>query len=336
MTGVKQVTSRFSMTDMALSMKRFFVVTLLACLLYPRTAASQEATRLHRIDAKTPEGLRELLRYDGNAMPLLSAHRGGAVPGYPENCLATFDHTLGHAFSMLEIDLRFSKDGEIVLHHDATLDRTTSGTGPLSDRTLQELRQLRLKDSEGQLTDYSMPTLDEALEWARGKTIVILDKKDVPVDVCVKKIQQHHAHAYAMVMAYSVKEIQACYQLDPDIMMEVMIGDPKRLSEFEGAGVPWNRVIAFVGHAPPNDQTLLSQIHSRGTLCMAGTSRNLDRRLIGAGDASLVELRLEYQQRIDFGVDLLETDLPVQVAGLLYSEARTAGDKARFFQVPSP
>ena len=172
------------------------------------------------------------------AMPLLSAHRGGAVPGYPENCIATFEHTLRHAFSILEIDLQYTKDGQIVLHHDATLERTTTGTGRVADRTLQELKELRLKDKDGNVTEYRMPTLDEALQWARGKTIVILDKKAVPVEVCVKKIQEHRAQAYAMVMAYSFQDIQTCHKLDPDIMMEVMIGDHQRFRGFDETRCP--------------------------------------------------------------------------------------------------
>ena len=61
------------------------------------------------------------------------------MTGYPENCIATFEHTLQHTFSILEIDLQFTKDGQIVLHHDPTLDRTTTGTGPVADHTLKEL-----------------------------------------------------------------------------------------------------------------------------------------------------------------------------------------------------
>ena len=134
------------------------------------------------------------------------------------------------------------------------------------------------------MTEYRIPTLDEALQWARGKTIVILDKKTVPVEVCVKKIQEHHAQAYAMVMAYSFDDIQTCHKLDPDIMMEVMIGNQQRLRGFEAADVPWNRIVAFVGHTPPEDKELLEQIHAQGACCMAGTSRNLDRQLRVASD----------------------------------------------------
>jgi glycerophosphoryl diester phosphodiesterase len=257
------------------------------------------------------------------------------LPDYPENCIATFEHTLKHTFSILEIDLQYSKDGDIVLHHDATLERTTTGTGPVADSTLHQLKQLRLKDKDGKVTDYQMPTLDEALRWARGKTIVILDKKNVPVEVCVNKIQQHHAQAYAMIMAYSFDDIQTCQQLDPDIMMEVMIGNQQRLRGFDATGIPWNRVVAFVGHSPPEDKELVERIHAQGACCMAGTSRNLDRQLWSAGDEGRDDLKRDYQAVLDFGIDLIETDLPIQTAALLYQPLEIPASKTRFFHPPA-
>ena len=313
--------------------------TLIVILALSGPASSQETATgvsqvlpLHAIDAQDSQGLQELFRYTGEPMPLVSAHRGGAQPGFPENCIATFENTIRHTYSIMEIDLRFSKDGRIVLNHDATLDRTTTGTGPVADRTLQELKSLRLKDSEGNVTEHRMSTLDEALEWARGKTILILDKKELPVEVCVRKIEEHRAEAYAMVMAYSFQEVAACHNLNKNIMMEVMIGDRKRFREFDETGVPWSRVIAFVGHTPPEDKELLNMIHAKGACCMAGTSRNLDRTLRNISEADLASLERQYRARLEFGIDLIETDLPIQVGRLLYAEPAIPASKAQYFR----
>lgn len=74
-------------------------------------------------------------------MPLTFAHRGGAGL-WPENTLEAFRGAVELGCSHLETDLRVSRDGEIVLMHDAVLDRTTNGSGPVSAHTLAELRQL--------------------------------------------------------------------------------------------------------------------------------------------------------------------------------------------------
>jgi len=290
---------------------------------------------LHRLDADSPEGLRRLFRYDGERIPVVSAHRGGALAGYPENCIGTFEHTLQHTFSILEVDLRRSKDGRIVLHHDATLERTTTGTGRVADRTLPELKELRLKDKYGRVTDFRMPTLDQALEWARGKTILILDKKDVPVEVCVEKIEEHGAVAYAMIMAYSFQDIQKCHSLNQEVMMEAMIGNRRRFRAFDETRVPWSRIVAFVGHEPPKDRGLIEMIHAKGASCMAGTSRNLDGRIPGADEPELASLKARYRSRLDLGIDLIETDYPAQVGVLLYPDPMIPESKSRYFHPPA-
>src|SRR5437868_4716332 len=157
---------------------------------------------------------------------------------------------------MLEIDPRYAKDGAIIVHHDPRLERTTTGNGLVGDFTLQELKQLRLKDPAGNATEFRIPTLDEALEWARGKTILVLDQKDVPVAARVKKVEEHKAEAYAMLIVYSFQDARACYALNPKIMMEVMIPSREKIAEFNQTGVPWRNVVAFVGHTPPEDAAL--------------------------------------------------------------------------------
>ena len=191
------------------------------------------------------------------------------------------------------------------------------------------MKELRLKDSEGNVTDCQIPTLDEALEWARGKTILVLDKKDVPVEVCVRKIEQHQAEAYAMVMVYNFEEVRECYNLNRNIMMEIMIGNRERFRQFDETGVPWSNVVVFVSHSPPEDLELLRMIHGKGACCMAGTSRNLDRQLRNGRDTAI--LQRAYRDLLKKGVDVIETDLPIQVGSLLYSSAAIPASKSPFF-----
>jgi glycerophosphoryl diester phosphodiesterase len=73
--------------------------------------------------------------------PLVFAHRGGAALA-PENTLPAFDRGLSLGADGLEMDVRLSRDGVVVVHHDATLERTTNGRGALSDHTAAELDQL--------------------------------------------------------------------------------------------------------------------------------------------------------------------------------------------------
>lgn len=74
-------------------------------------------------------------------MALVFAHRGGAALR-PENTILAFDHGLSLGADGIELDVHLSKDGVVVVQHDATLDRTTNGTGPIAARSADELAAL--------------------------------------------------------------------------------------------------------------------------------------------------------------------------------------------------
>ena len=306
----------------------------LAALLIAPSVASPQITKSprHAIDARTPRGLQELLGHTGEPLPLVSAHRGGPQPGFPENCLATFENTLQHTFAIMEVDPRHTKDGAIVLHHDPRLERTTTGEGLVAERSLEELKQLRLKDPDGTVTDFRIPTLDEALEWARGKTVLILDQKDVPVEARVQKIEEHKAEAYAMLIVYSYREALACYQMNPHIMMEVMIPNREKCAEFDQLGVPWRNIVAFLGHTPPEDPALYEWIHKQGASCMVGSSRNLDRRIITGQVTDINLLAQDYRAFLQRGADLIETDIPSQLGPLLYEPSTVPSSRKQYFR----
>jgi glycerophosphoryl diester phosphodiesterase len=316
----------------------YLLLTIL--LLAPGQALAQATPRnvagvspQYRIDARTPQGLQELFQ-PGEALPFVGAHRGGPQKYIPENSIAAFANTLKHTYAIMEIDPRYTKDGFIVVHHDPALNRTTTGKGAVTNYTLAELKQLRLKDPEGNITDYQIPTLDEVLDWARGRTILILDQKDVPVAARVKKIEERKAEAFAMVIVYSFKEAQACYTLNTNIMIEVMIPNAQKAAEFEQTGVPWRNIVAFVGHTPPPEATIFELIHKKGARCIVGTSRNLDRKVITGEVAEIKLLEADYRALLQQGADIIETDIPTHVGPLLYGATPVPGTKKRYFQAP--
>lgn len=313
------------------------IPALLACQLVacgPSLAADGPASKLHRVEAQTAQGLQALFKFTGEPLPLVSGHRGGPDKGFPENCIPTFERTLQRGFAMLEIDPRYTKDGAIVVFHDATLERTSTGKGKVADFTLAELKQLRLKDTEGNVTEFQMPTLDEALVWARGKTVLVLDQKDVPVAVRVKKIEEHQAEGHAMLIVNTFKDAQACHAANPNVMMEVMIPTRAKAAEFDTLGIPWRNVVAFVGHVPPEDKGLYELIHAKGAHCMIGTSRNLDRQFIRKEVADLKLLEPGYRAFLQRGADLIETDIPAHLGPMLYGATPVPASKRKFFHRP--
>jgi glycerophosphoryl diester phosphodiesterase len=272
---------------------------------------------IHRIDPASPQELRHLLRPSPHPLPFVSAHRGGATKGYPENCIATFEHTLSVTPSLLEIDPRYAANGAIVVHHDATLDRTTTGKGPIRDMSIADLKSLRLKDPSGTVTEFTIPTLDEVIRWAKGKTILVLDQKDVPTRVRVQKISEHQAEAYVMIIANTFKDAVECHSINPNVMMEVMIPSLEKAEQFDKLGIPWQHVIAFVGHVPPKDRSLCDYIHSKGASCMVGSSRNVDRKWIEGQVSRPEDLEADYRTLLSVGADIVETDIPTVLGPML-------------------
>jgi glycerophosphoryl diester phosphodiesterase len=297
--------------------------------LLPLGLVQAQPSSLHRLNIKTPKDLQQFFAYTPDRIPFVSAHRGGARQGFPENCIATFETTLRHIPATMEIDPRLTKDGVIVLMHDATLDRTTNGTGKVEDFTYAELKKLRLKDPEGTFTEYGIPTLDEALEWAKGKTVLFIDnKKAVPWEMTEQKIREHGAEAHAMVIAYSLEEAQNYHARNKDIMMEVFIPNRERLAAFDKGGVPWKNVVAFIAHAKSEDKELYGLIHQRGAMCMIGSGRIYDKEFL-AGNKGV------YEEIIKEGADVIEADLAIEAGQALAKLAPAKSSKRKYFRNPS-
>ena len=156
---------------------------------------------------------------------LLAAHRGGALL-WPENSLLAFRNAVALGADFIEFDVHLSKDGELMVIHDPTLDRTTSGSGPVKDRTAAELKALRLKDGTGAVTEETVPTLDEvAAVAALGKRRMLLEIKVDPsrarypgIEEKVLAILDRHGMAGStVVMAFDAPTWRRVRELRPDV-----------------------------------------------------------------------------------------------------------------------
>jgi glycerophosphoryl diester phosphodiesterase len=126
----------------------------------------------------------------------LSAHRGSSIIA-PENTLATFRTVLEMGVDYIEIDVRTTRDGQLAILHDGTLNRTTNGEGPMKNFTLAELKQLSAgKNYPEQYKEERIPTLQETTEllakWNKThkhQTNLYVDCKDVAPEPLVKELK---------------------------------------------------------------------------------------------------------------------------------------------------
>jgi len=121
----------------------------------------------------------DLRRADGE-LPKLVGHRG-ALEVAPENTLASFRRAVDDGVDVVEMDVRLSADGYVVVMHDGTVDRTTDGTGVVSEMSLAVLKGLDAGSwFDARYAGERIPTLAEVLAWARGKVGLMLELKYHP------------------------------------------------------------------------------------------------------------------------------------------------------------
>lgn len=254
---------------------------------------------------KTVDDLYHFLTYNENSFPLVSAHRGGPSDGFPENAIPTFAEVASKMPAIIECDIAMTKDSVLVLMHDETLDRTTTGKGKLSRKTFEELKELKLKDNNGLVTNYRIPTLEDALQWGIGRVVYTLDvKRSVPYEKVIELIRKTKAEANSIIITYSANQAEVVNRLAPDLMISATIKNRDDLNRLSELSIPDTRLIAFVGTREP-DTALYTLLRQHGIKSILGTIGNLDRSAEKAG----------YQLYADFivrGADVLSTDRPFE------------------------
>ncbi|MDX8342404.1 glycerophosphodiester phosphodiesterase [Rossellomorea sp. YZS02] len=105
------------------------------------------------------------------------AHRGAAAYA-PENTMASYDLAVDMKADYIEIDVQRSKDGELVVIHDTSVDRTTDGSGKVGDLTLEEMKSLDAGSWKGeQFEGEEIPTFEEVLDRYHGKVGILIEMK---------------------------------------------------------------------------------------------------------------------------------------------------------------
>ena len=299
---------------------------ILSFLLLTATAKISKAQReINALQFKNTQEFQQYFKHTGNDIPVISGHRGGTTTGYPENCIATFENTLKYTPAFFEIDPRLTKDSVIVLMHDETLDRTTTGKGKVSDYTFQELQQFRLKDPQGNVTDYKIPTLKDVILWSKGKTVLNLDHKDVPLEMTAMLLKECK-NDEVMLTVHNAQQARFYYDNNPKNMMSAFVLTRAAFYTYEKAGVPWKNMIAYIGPTnKPENKELLDLLHSKGVMCMISAAPSYDKLKNPAERAA------HYRETFTMGADILESDLPIEVATAIKSIMPKSGLQKRFW-----
>lgn len=154
-------------------MKNLFVKTLLLCAAVVVTTACGEETKA---EGNRAERIVAELHNPSSKTVLVASHRGD-WRNWPENSIAAIESVIAMGVDIMELDLKLTADSVLVLCHDHTINRTTSGKGRVSEITYDSIRRCVLRRAHNVKTeDMRMPTLREALEVCKDRIVVNVDQ----------------------------------------------------------------------------------------------------------------------------------------------------------------
>lgn len=139
--------------------------------------------------AQSPAEKLKSVFQEKNRQILVAAHRGD-WRNSPENSLQALYNSINKGFDIMELDVKMSKDSEMVVMHDNTIDRTTNAKGKVGDYTLAELKKFRLRNGLGRVTENQIPTMSEMMLAAKGKILINVDKGNDHLDLVFKVLRE--------------------------------------------------------------------------------------------------------------------------------------------------
>jgi glycerophosphoryl diester phosphodiesterase len=168
-----------------------------------------------------------LLRTPGT--PVLRVGHRGAKGHAPENTFASFDLAREMGVGAVETDVHLSKDGEVVLIHDHTVDRTTDGRGFVKDMTLRELKQLDAGSwFDSRFAGQQIPTLAELLAWARNSVGVAIEIKNGPIyypgiaQKVIRLLNDHGMEKQAILISFDHLVLREAKMIAPEVATGVL------------------------------------------------------------------------------------------------------------------
>ncbi len=162
----------------------------------------------------------------------IAAHRGGALL-WPENSLLAFRNALALGADLLETDVHLTADGEVVVLHDPTLERTTTGRGAVRNVRRADLAPLRLKARDGSVTEEQVPTLAQLLDLlASGPAELLLEIKVDELrqrypgieEEVLGQLRERGLTGRTLIMAFETPTIERLRQLDATIRTVLLVG----------------------------------------------------------------------------------------------------------------
>ncbi len=239
---------------------------------------------------------------------IVCAHRGWLAPDRPENSLRTLRETESKGRFMLEMDLAVSGDGSIVMMHDATVDRTTDGTGRVAGLDAAARLRLHLRAHDAPPTTEAPPLFDDILDWAATSpsALLMLDIKRTPPAQVMARVRRERLRDRVLLLTFDRPTAEAAFESDPAVLVSVLVKSRADLA-FYASRAGRRRFAAYIPlDRPPS---LFDAARVRGAVVIT----------------DLLDLRNALTERYDVSalrarpVDIVVTNHPAETAARLSS-----------------
>jgi glycerophosphoryl diester phosphodiesterase len=227
--------------------------------------------------------------------PVRVSYHRGANRYAPENTLPAIRTGVALGADFVEIDIRTTKDGQFVIMHDSTVNRTTDGKGKVNDLTLEQVRQLDAGRWFGlPFAKTPVPTLEEVLKALGEKTSIYLDAKDIAPEALLAAIRDHDLFERHVVYQ-SAEYLARLKKLDARVRALPPLRNPADL-----AGLADLKPYAVDANWRILSKDLIAACHGKGIQVFSdalGWNESVD----------------QYRKAMDWGIDLIQTDYPLRV-----------------------
>ena len=302
-------------------MRRLFLAFVLAATAFVASAES-----------RTDKLLRELRDPKSNYVFVI-AHRGD-WRNFPENSLEAIESVIKMGVDIVELDVHRTADGELVVCHDKTIDRTTNGKGKISELTLDYIRTRNLRAGHKIVTRFKMPTLEEALDVCKGRILINIDKGinyyDQIMDMLVKRNMVDQVIIKSSKSAASMKEFFA--QHDKNMLYMPVVnyntkswGKHEQLfNEYLTTDLPFIAFEMCWNGTLPNEKKVFNKVVKSGKRLWINSLWN---SLCGGkadleDDAAIFNQDKTYGKILSYGTSMIQTDRPALLIDYLNKKGR--------------
>ena len=214
-------------------MNRTLVALVVGILLVPVDRLESDAIRRNSM-MEFVDGVKQVI-----------AHRGASTER-PECTQAAIERAIQTGATAVEVDIRSTKDGALVIMHDSTVDRTTNGVGKVGEMTLAEIRELDAGSwFHRRYRWQKVPTLREVLERCKGRIDVVLDLKEDSDEYrqqVVVEVKKYGDSSQMIIGVRSMEHIKTFSELLPEAKLLGLISHPREIEEFVENGVKMIRL----------------------------------------------------------------------------------------------